>query len=602
MPVSDAALAAVRHLVVEKNVLVPTRNGSSLAANVFLPSGEGRFPVICSFSPYGKDRSWEESSPRHEGVELGPFSVWETPDPQWWAQRGYALVRADVRGTGASPGRFDPLSRHDQEDYYDLIEWAASQPWSTGKVGLSGISYYAIFQWLVAALQPPHLAAIVPWEGMNDLYREWAYQGGIYGNGFTNMWWHGHYSPPGRLNGQPAVDWRTEFKRRPFDDQWYRERSASLSRVTVPLLSAGNWGAFHLHLRGNVEGFTGAASRHKRLVVHTGTHIDPYYSDWGRAEQLRFLDRWLKGLRNGAEHGPPVRLAVRRGKEVAWRDESEWPLARTSWRRLYLDASSRGLDWHPAAAGSAGYPAPAGAVAFETPAVDGELELTGPMMAHLWLSSSTQDADLFVTVRDIGPDGEEVTGTGPRGGPVPMAVGWLRASHRELDPERSLPYRPYHRHRRSLPLRPGEPVELDVEIWPTSLVLMPGHRLRLEIAANDEAMAALVHNDPDDRSPARFAGQNRVHTGHGHDSYVLVPVISASGRPPAWRGGVREVPPTVSLGRAGRLHVRSRAGAWAVEVEGYGEISRQPTLTAAVAYGRAQAAHYRSELIVHEES
>lgn len=234
--------------------------------------------------------------------------------------------------------------------------------------------------------------------------------------------------------------------------------------------------------------------------------------------------------------------------------------------------------------------------------VDGELELTGPMMAHLWLSSSTQDADLFVTVRDIGPDGEEVTGTGPRGGPVPMAVGWLRASHRELDPERSLPYRPYHRHRRSLPLRPGEPVELDVEIWPTSLVLMPGHRLRLEIAANDEAMAALVHNDPDDRSPARFAGQNRVHTGHGHDSYVLVPVISASGRPPAWRGGVREVPPTVSLGRAGRLHVRSRAGAWAVEVEGYGEISRQPTLTAAVAYGRAQAAHYRSELIVHEES
>jgi hypothetical protein len=455
-------------------------------------------------------------------------------------------------------------------------------------------------QWKVAALRPPHLAAIIPWEGANDLYREWAYQGGILANGFLDFWWQSHWIDQPMLNGD-IVDWREEFARRPDIDEWYEERSARLDQINVPLLSAGNWGAFHLHLRGNIEGFSQAMSPHKRLVMMTGSHIDPFYTEWGKAEQLRFLDRWVKGVDNGADIDPPVRLAIRHGETVDWRNEHEWPLARTNWRRLFLDAASRRLSWDsPSHDGELGYDAPHGTISLSTDTFPEEVEITGPVALHVWLSANVDDTDLFIALHQFDERGVELSGIGPRGGPVPMAVGWLKASHRELDEKRSFESRPWHTHVDPSPLEHGQPTLVSIEIWPTSMVLAPGHRLVLEIRGNDEHMNPLSHNFPGSCPE----GTITILTGPDHESYLVVPVIPVDDE----RSGDEN--PTLSAPHRsdtadddrGRVHTILVNGHWTVELEGYGEIIRLSSFDEAVIAGRERAMRSRTDHVVHDET
>ncbi|WP_243769750.1 CocE/NonD family hydrolase [Amycolatopsis acidicola] len=407
----------------------------------------------------------------------------------------------------------DVFSPADAEDFYDVIEWCGVQPWSTGKVASSGISWYAMLGWRVAALEPPHLAAIVAWEGCTDFYRDWGRQGGIYTNA-TESWWRKQIIP--QLNGEGHASMPDDLKARELADDWYRERTTDLARVRVPVLSAGNWGSIHLHLRGNLEGWAGAASEHKWLVVHVGSHIDPFYADWAKDLQLRFLQRFLHDDPAAMDGVPPVRLAIRRGREVEWRDEQDWPLHRTEWTRLYL--GDKELSRHRPAGGEAPFPAE-----FDFTAPE-RLELTGPLALRLWVSSRTEDLDVFVQLEQYDADGERIPGIGPGGvaTPVPMGVGWLRASHRELDRERSRPYRPWHTHDEIQPLEPGVPTLLEVEIWPTSLTLEPGHRLQLRVRADDDNLGPLAHNDPDDRRSGHGA---TVHFGGDRASHLYVPVI-----------------------------------------------------------------------------
>jgi uncharacterized protein len=497
---------------IERDIAVATRDGTPIAVDVFRPDGDEPVPVIAGISPYGKDLHWPERFPLYELVEQGEHMVWETPNPDWWVPRGYALVRADTRGTGKSPGELDLFGPKDAEDFYDVIEWSAAQPWSTGKVAASGISWYAMMAWRVAALQPPHLAAVIAWEGLTDFYREAARQGGLYPRGFIELWWGLQVEP--QRNGAAGADWREELPQHPLLDAYHEARTTDLSRVAAPLLSAGNWGALHLHLRGNIEGWLGAASEHKWLVVHTGTHVDPFYSDWGRDLQLRFLDRFLKGQEDRMDGVAPVRLAVRQGRTSTWRDADAWPLPATRWRELQLGDGT--LSWEATAPGSTSFPA-----SFETAPSDGSLELTGPVALRLWVTAETDDLDVFARLQHVGADGAAIPAVGPQGGPMPMGLGWLRASHRELDPERSLPYRPVHAHRRALPLVPGEPTLLEVEIWPTSITLARGERLRLELVDADDDLAPLTH----DHHPPSGAA---IHLGGEHGSHLLVPVIPST--------------------------------------------------------------------------
>ncbi len=517
-----------QRLLVEKDVPIQVRDGGTVSANVFRPADEGQFPVIITLGPYPKDihfsqwnpAAWERMTVRNE------FMHWETVDPEWWVPQGYAVVRCDTRGTGKSPGRARMLSRAEAEDFYDCVEWAGAQSWSNGKVAVMGVSYFAMNSWRVAALRPPHLAAIVPWEGAVDLYRDANRHGGIFSSGFMRAW-GGHtrkyQTDGGESNPAPLPpETITEL---------FARNNPNLADIEVPLLSAGNWGGAGLHLRGNVEGYLGAGSAHKYLQIHVGDHVGPFYSLEGRLTQLRFLEQFLRGVDTGITREPPIRLAIRRDYDrYTWRYENEWPLARTQWTEQHLDASALALAAERAAAAStvsfgAEPDAAQSNVRFATAPLERELEVTGPIKLRLWVSTTGDDADLFAIVRNLRPDGSEVLYPGPQpsgGSKIAVAYGWLRVSHRKLDSVRSTPYRPYHTHDEIQKVRPGEPVAVEIEILPTSAVFERGHRLVLEVGAKDDPHTQFQHDEPRDRIQN---GEVTIHAGGAFDSHLLLPIV-----------------------------------------------------------------------------
>jgi predicted acyl esterase len=516
-------------LLVEQDVTIPTRDGGTVCANVFRPAEAGEFPVIMTMGPYPKDIPFSEWNPvawQHL-PEHGPYMHWETVDPDWWVPQGYVVIRCDSRGTGRSPGRARLLSRSEAEDFHDAVEWAGTRPWSNGKVAVMGISYFAMTAWRVAAQQPPHLAAIVPWEGAVDLYRDANRHGGIFSNGFIRAW-ASHRRERAR-DAEAATGDGPPLPPETYVEM-YERNNPVLSDIRVPLLSAGNWGGAGLHLRGNVEGYLGAASAQKLLQIHVGDHVAPFYSLEGRLLQLRFLEHHLRGVDTGITREPSIRLAIRDdGEHHHWRYETEWPIARTVWTSYHLDAADRTLSTErPAATASIDYSAERdardGTIVFSAAPFTEDTEVTGPVALRLWLSSTTDDADLFAVVRNVAPDGSEVTYPGPLpgGSRVAAAYGWLRASHRKLDPARSKPYRPFHSHDEIQKLVPGEPVCLAIEIWPTSVVFHRGQRLVLEVGAHGDPRSTFQHSDPRDRVQI---GRNTIHTGAAFDSHLLVPVV-----------------------------------------------------------------------------
>jgi hypothetical protein len=551
MNIRAPAVEAAYRLIVDRDVDVPMRDGARLKADVMRPDDGGKFPAILNLGPYQKDKVWLPPDTLEE--KPNALMNWETVNPEWWVPRGYACVRVDGRGSGKSPGQCEPWSLQEAIDFYDAIEWAAAQPWCNGKVGLSGISYYAINQWFVANLQPPSLKAIIPWEGFADTYRDAVYHGGLL-NVFMTNWFTAHllHHMLGRASRQQPDGWQTNmlhhWLRNNLDSGAFRGAQAQWDRITVPMLTVGNWTGFGLHLRGNTEAWMRAASKHKKLRIHTGSHVHPFYTEEGRRDQIRFLDYWLKGIDHGVMDEPPVKLAIRKGRdEIEWRDEHEWPLARTQWTKFHFDlskpdaatlvrdnppttssrtyaASSLGTMGSTSAASSqvmGGGIKPGMGVSLETPPLPADLEVTGPLMANIWVSSATEDMDLFLTLRNFDADGNEVLETGQQGSPVPVAKGWLRVSHRELDPELTLPYRPYHAHRRRLYLEPGEIVEVQVEIWPTSMVFKKGHRIRFDVQPRDGVGSqGYMHYHADYNT-----GTNTVYAGGDKPSYLLLPVI-----------------------------------------------------------------------------
>ncbi|KAK3680736.1 hypothetical protein LTR37_021091 [Vermiconidia calcicola] len=367
--------------ILETNATVTLKKSDGLCrVNVYRPktSDSQPVPVLCTYGPYGKDipyrdfhsQSFNEVNPEHKSEH----SAWETPDPGYWTRYGYAIVRADERGAGQSPGLLDTMSQGTSEAFYDIVEWAASQPWSSGKVGLLGISYYAGTQWRVAARQPKGLAAIVPWEGMSDYYRDRCRHGGILSNAFISFWWNrqvvtNQYGRPGRAATKWGVD-TTEgdlpdeellanrqdqtidnVKNRFRDDDYYASKDYDMADIKVPLLSVANWGGILLHLRGNVQGWMQAGSEFKYLRFITGRHDIPFYYDSEVEIQRSFLDAFLKGVDQvgWSQKGklPPVDMCLRKGdpgyndaqaeaKKFSRRSENEWPIARTYYTKYYL--------------------------------------------------------------------------------------------------------------------------------------------------------------------------------------------------------------------------------------------------------------------------
>ena len=330
-------------------------------------------------------------------------------------------------------------------------------------------------------------------------------------------------------------------------DAYWRSRMPDWSKVTVPLFSAGHWGGQGLHPRGNVEGFVRAASKQKWLEMHGLEHWTHFYTDYGVALQKKFFGHFLKGENTGWRRQPRVMLQVRHpGEKFLERHESEWPLARTRWTKLYLDPADQRLAREPLRKNArVSYSGLGNGVTFLTPPLPRETEITGPIAAKLFVSSETTDADLFLIVRVFTPDMKEITFQGALDPHTPIAQGWLRASHRKLDTTLSLPYRPYHTHDEQQPLKPGQVYELDVEVWPTCIVVPAGHRIGLTVRGRDyeypggpstglgtlgavfTGVGPFKHDDPRDCPASIFGGKTTLHVGPSYPSYVLVPVIPA---------------------------------------------------------------------------
>ena len=560
-------------MVLDRDVAVPMRDGAVLRCNIFRPDTEGEYPVLMTLGPYGKDvhlsqfmpEAWEALRRRHpEILEASSckYLVFETPDPEMWVPEGYVVVKVDSRGSGKSPGRLDVNSPAEFRDFHDAIEWAAVQPWSSGKVGLLGISYYAAGQWMIAAERPPQLAAILPWQGTYDFYRDRCRQGGILGSGFLNRWWNrsvlrNQYGNPdtplvdidtGERNTGPALspealaanreDYIANLLARPLNGPWYEERSARLERIQIPALVVANWGGLGLHLRGTILGYLGIASREKWLKVQSGSYFLTFLLPQSVALQRKFFDRYLKGINNGWEREPKVGVAVRAADDTVKRvvSDTQWPLTGTKWTRFYLDASNLSLDaTAPGKTASTSYAATGEGVTFSTAPLDRPIEFAGPIKAKLWVSSSTDDMDLFATLRAFDPGGKEVTFFSAVEPKAPVSQGWLRVSQRKLDAKRSTEFQPWHSHDEAQKLEPGEIVEVDLEIWPASLALPAGYRLALTLQGKDFERAGetavqkgsgwFLHDDPRDRPPSSFAGTHTVHSGGGRAAYLLVPLI-----------------------------------------------------------------------------
>ncbi|RBQ81099.1 hypothetical protein FVER14953_06737 [Fusarium verticillioides] len=571
--------------IFEQNATVPLKAGDGLVRlNVYRPKGVDKVPVLVTYGPYGKDiwyqdfhpKSFSEVNPQHKSQH----SAWETPDPGFWTKHGYAIVRADERGLGQSTGKLDTMSRGTSEAFFDVVEWAAEQPWSSGKVGLLGISYYAGSQWRVAARKPKGLSAIVPWEGMSDYYRDRCRHGGILSNAFIKFWWNrqvitNQYGRPGRnarnwgpdtIEGDlPEEELEANRQDQTIDNQvnrfrdeaYYASKEYDMGDIEVPLLSVGNWGGILLHLRGNIEGYIHAGSKFKYLRLITGRHDLPFYYEEEVEIQRSFLDAFLKGEdRVGwSQEGKvaPVSLVLRKGnvgfndaeKEKAYprREENEWPIARTQYKKLFL-TPEQGLSWEEPkterkkitykALGTLEKPE---VVQFSTPAFEAETEITGHVVAHLNVSVSPDpsgptpsDIDLFVTLRHFDPSGEEVFYTGTAGDPVPLTKGWLRVSLRKVDSEHPkhrewLPHRNYTS-KDVQPVIQGEVYGVDIEVWPTNVIVDKGGKLVFEVSSGDtQGSGIFLHNDPVDRSPEVFQGSNHIHFGPRQQNYITLPVI-----------------------------------------------------------------------------
>jgi uncharacterized protein len=567
---------------IDWDVPIEMDDGLVLRADVYRPIEDGKYPVIMSYGPYGKwlhfedlyTKQWETMCTLHPDVPAGStnkYQVWEIVDPEKWVPDGYVIVRVDSRGCGRSPGIIDIWSLREAQDQAICVDWAGVQPWSNGKVGLNGISYFAENQWQTAALQPKHLAAICAWEGAADFYRDMAHHGGILCNGFTETWSKSQvYSVQ---HGKGANGFRSRFtgdwvsgpitlteeelgaNRRNFyedclahkldTDEYWQSRMPDWNKVEVPMLSSANWGGQGLHPRGNFEGFVRSASKEKWLEVHGIEHWTEFYTDYGVGLQKKFFGHFLKGEDTGWSEQPKVLLQVRHpGEKFVERHENEWPIARTQWTKFYLDSSDMTLSQDPVSeSASITYEGFGDGVTFVTPPLAEPTEVTGPIAAKLFVSSETEDADLFLVVRVFGPDLKEIVFQGALDPHTPIAQGWLRVSHRKLDEKLTLPYRPYHTHDEIQKLTPGEIYEVDVEVWPTCIVVPPGYRIALSVRGKDyeypggpgegletlgqkwTGCAVFTHTDPRDRPAEIFSGKVTLHTGQDHQSFVLLPII-----------------------------------------------------------------------------
>jgi len=517
---------------VELDVPVRLRDGTVIRTDIYRPVNGDKCPAIIGWSPYGKRGGVLKTEvfghptrmdvPPHWEDGLNKF---EAPNPAYWVAHGYAIIAPDPRGIGNSEGDAYAWGIQDAQDEYDLIEWVGSQPWSNGKVGLSGNSWLAISQWFVAPLRPPHLAAIAPWEGALDVYRDAANRGGIPEFLFAE----GIFSRligNGRLEDIPAMTRNHQV----FNSYW-ESKIPDLEKIDVPAYVVASWTNI-IHTGGTFTGWRNISSKEKWLRIHNTHEWHDYYKPENIENLRRFFDRYLKGINNGWEATPKVRLTVLDpgNADTVNRAEPEFPLARQKLVAYYLSAAGREGRLEPtpvAMEGARAYDSsnPKGTTFRITFSQD--TEITGYIKLKLWVQAPDHDdMDIFAFARKIDRNGQEqqtqvVTG---RGHPGPN--GRLRVSVRATDPALSTPLEPHLPFNHVEKLRPGEIVPVEIGFWPYSARWRAGETLELVITGTDLAARPEFPQIPP--IPTLNKGRHVIHCGGRYDSHLLLPAIPNS--------------------------------------------------------------------------
>jgi predicted acyl esterase len=513
-------------IICEQDIPVTMRDGTVIYTDIYFPEGETNIPAIISWSYFGKRQGMGTAEWQVMGVPPGTITrmaKFESPDPGYWCRQGYAVANVDPRGVGHSEGDINMFGTQDGRDGYDFIEWLATQNWCSGKIGMSGNSGVAMPQWRIAAEQPPHLACIAPWEGTGDLYRESLYDGGIPALGFNGFIVD---SLVGLGYVDDTVAMAVEY---PFMNAYWEDKIPKWEKIRVPVSTTVSWS--HFHLRGSTEGFRRIRSTKKWLRAHREFEWPDTYSTFGLEDLKRFFDRYLKDIHNGWELTPRVRLEVMDSYEYDYqtnRPEKEFPLARTQYKKLYVDAARGALSFDPVAKESkVSYEGETESVTFDIK-FNEDTEITGYMKLRLWVEADgNDDMDLFIAIRKLDHTGNWLP-TSVLGEPHPGAWGKMRVSHRELDEKLSTDFQPVQAHRKEEKLKPGEIVPVDIEIWPHSRIWHEGQQLQVLVSGHYiregwfEPFSWETNNK----------GNHVIHSGGKYDSYLQVPVI-----PPKYQAG-----------------------------------------------------------------
>ncbi|MDJ0399408.1 hypothetical protein SAMN02745947_02850 [Rhodococcus rhodochrous J3] len=523
-------------VLVERDVPIRTGDGTVLKADVYRPAGSGehdRCPVLVAVTPYGKDAGVDRypvdfddlaESGNHVGdLEISDCTSFEAPDPAYWVPHGYVLVVADMRGHHASSGRPRLLLGRAALDCAAVVEWAGGQKWSNGRVGLAGADYLATLQWYTAALDPPYLAAIAPWEGVSDPCRDILTQGGIPETRYSAFWYSAMNT--GARCGAASLRRFTPWLLRRFPDLFrHVAPPPRLEDVTVPALVGVSWSDQGPRARGSVEGYRRIASEHKWLYTHGRKMWQTFYGNEALDYQRRFFDRFLKGEDNGFEDTPRIRLETRHDlRTYSERLESEWPVPDTRYVALHLDHANADLSTTPCESRQFRRTFPvAGDELVFTHTFDEDTEITGHAALRLWVQAKdANDMDLFVGLAKRDEHGRDVWFEGHGGYEKGfVAHGWMRVSRRALDPEASTAYRPVHDQKKYWPLLPDQIVPVDIEIMPHSTFFEAGSSLVLVIAGHD-----LDENPRVGHDRTINKGFHIVHAGGQFDSHLLLPVV-----------------------------------------------------------------------------
>lgn len=533
---------------------VTVRDGIRIAVAIYRPTGEGPFPVLFAASPYRFDNNCLPATTQFMFRETGPI--------EFYVGQGYAYAHMDVRGCGRSEGEFEFLGPNEQNDLHDVIEWLGAQPWSNGRVGGIGQSYFCMSQWFMGIANPPSLACLGAYDGLNDPYRDSVYSGGLLSNFFPSVWWNQNRT----INASPAegpprelsLDLNQLVRQHPFYDDFWRVRAARerMSEIKVPVYAIGIWSKWHR--RGVLDAFNSVSGPIKMRMLalpSAAVALKIYQSaDFHRDVMLPFYDMHLKGIATAYADLPPVeyQIAGRKG----FMSSDVWPPQDVEVAGWYLSAEKAGSvsslndgslvtdppeksstsfaypqpGWVLGTVGfgpdgpASGFDPPRHRITFSTPPFDRDYELCGPIKLVLYLSSTNSDTSIFASLHDQAPadDAEMASGRNPAS--TRITLGCLRASRRRLDDHRSTAMKPFHAHMSDEPLIAGEVYRLEIEIDETAYCIKRGHRLRLDLANGDSPItdpAGLDHV----YLPSNI-GEDAYYSGGDHQSVLLVSVKS----------------------------------------------------------------------------